>query len=212
VLARSHVVIALAAWTAAWWRPPAIAIPALPGPIPPLSLAAPLLPPEALPGMDVTGRAAATLMLVALGAVLPDLDHPQAWLAQLRLARRGWLHAVRPFLLPSLVIHYELGHRGALHSLLPLAVLMAGTRASGSTVPGLAGAGGALAWGYALHLLADLVTRQGVPLLLPFWRGRLRLPRPLAIHTGGLGEALHVLAIVLLAAAYSAGLLLPSGE
>ncbi len=161
--------------------------------------------------MDATGRAAATLMLVALGAVLPDLDHPHAWLAQLRLARRGWLHAIRPFLLPSLVIHHELGHRGVLHSLLPLAALVAGTHLQGSVVPGVASASAALAWGYALHLLADLMTRQGVPLLLPIWRGRLRLPRPLAIRTGGLGEALYVLAVALLAAAYGAGLIPPPG-
>lgn len=198
VLARSHVLIAAAAWSALWWRPP--------GTVTALAAAAHLAAP--LVGLPVTpadrfGSAVTTLLLVALGAVLPDLDHPNAWLAQRRLGRRGLLHAVRPFAFPSAVLREEFGHRGALHSLAAAAVLAGAGRLLEARWPGAAAVGAALAFGYALHLLADLLTRRGVPLLLPFWRGRWHLPWPLAVRTGSLGEAAYVLLVLLLAAAYA---------
>lgn len=192
LLARSHVIIAGATWAAAWWRPTMV------GGVGPLD--APLV---MLPAADVTGSVVATLLCVALGALLPDLDHPKAWLAQFRLARRGLLRFIRPFAFPSAVLREEFGHRGALHSLLAVLVLYLAAQALDASAPGAAQVGAALAWGYALHLAADALTNRGVPLLFPFWRHRWHMPRPLAVRTGGLGEALYVVLVLALSSAYA---------
>jgi inner membrane protein len=194
VLARSHVAIATATWAAIWWRPIALGTIGI--------LEAPLVAP---PGAGTAGSALLTLGCVALGALLPDLDHPRAWLAQWSLGRHGLLHLIRPFALPSAVLREEFGHRGALHSLLAALVLFAGLRALDGSVPGAAQVGAALAWGYALHVAADLLTNRGVPLLFPFWRRRWHLPWPLAVRTGSLGEALYVLVTLALAVGYAIG-------
>jgi membrane-bound metal-dependent hydrolase YbcI (DUF457 family) len=194
VLARSHVVIATATWAAVWWRPP----PA--GPAGPLAV--PLVAPR---NADLGGSVVLTLLCVALGALLPDLDHPGAWLAQLRLARHGLLRFIRPFAFPSAVLREEFGHRGAMHSLLAAAVVYGSLWALDAHFPGAAQVGAALAWGYVLHLCADLLTNRGVPLLFPFWRARWHLPWPLAVRTGSLGEALYVLLTLALAATYAVG-------
>ncbi len=194
MLARSHVVIATATWAAVWWRPP------YGGPIG--TLAPRLVAPR---NADLSGSVALTLLCVALGALLPDLDHPRAWLAQMRLARHGLLRFIRPFAFPSAVLREEFGHRGAMHSLLAAAVVYGGLRALDARIAGAAQVGAALTWGYVLHLCADLLTNRGVPLLFPFWRGRCRLPWPLAVRTGSLGEALYVVLTLGLAAGYALG-------
>jgi membrane-bound metal-dependent hydrolase YbcI (DUF457 family) len=49
--------------------------------------------------------------------------------------------------------------------------------------------------GIAGHLLADMLTLAGVPLLGPFWRRDLHLlPRGLRVRTGGIADALVMLA------------------
>ena len=197
MLARSHVVIAGATWAAVWWRP--VVVGRL-GPV-----VAPLVPLVLPASAETAGRAALTLFCVAVGALLPDLDHPRAWLAQLRLARHGLLRFIRPFALPSAVLREEFGHRGGLHSLLAAVGVYAGLRALDAAAPGAAQAGAALAWGYILHLAADMLTNRGVPLLFPFWRRRWHLPWPLAVRTGSLGEALYVALTVALATAYAVG-------
>ncbi len=186
------MIIAGATWAAAWWRPPIVGV----GP-----LGAPLV---TVPTADVTGSVVASLLCVALGALLPDLDHPKAWLAQFRLTRRGLLRFIRPFAFPSAVLREEFGHRGALHSLLAVLVLYLAAQALDASARGAAQVGAALAWGYALHLAADALTNRGVPLLFPFWRRRWHMPRPLAVRTGGPGEALYVVLALALSAAYVA--------
>jgi inner membrane protein len=186
VLGRTHVVIGCVTWTAAWWRP-------IEG--------GPLAP------VVTTGdapRVLVTLAVVALGTLLPDLDHPGAWLAQLRLGRRGGvLHWVRPLLIPSLALREEFGHRGALHSLAAALVFCLGLEVLGGQ-RGVSNAGYALAWGYVLHLLADMATRRGVPLFYPFSRTRVGLPAPLAVRTGSLGESIYLAVVSGASALYAA--------
>ena len=119
----SHVVVAASAWILAQRA----------------GLAAPLGP---------EGVAAA-----ALGALLPDIDHPSSW-----IGRRLW-----PISKPlSMVI----GHRGLTHSLL---AVMAGLAVLVLMEPGrgLARLAEPLALGYLSHLAADALTPSGVPLLWP---------------------------------------------
>jgi inner membrane protein len=131
----------------------------------------------------------------AIGAVaglLPDVDHPGSTLGA-RLPRA--YHLLTP------------GHRGPTHTVEWCALIAWG-------LAWLFGLAGAPEWAVALlgwgvfagavsHLFADLMTEQGIPgtILLviaykiraaPFWarRGRIRLPRWLAIRTGGWAEPL----------------------
>ena len=144
----------------------------------------------------------ATLGAIAIGALLPDLDHPRAYLAQLRLARSGLFSVVRPFGLPASVLHSQFGHRGGMHSLLAVVVIVVGLNAVG-TEAGIHGLGYAIGWGYALHLLADMLTIRGVPLFWPVSSDNVGTPSPLSVRTGSLGESLLLCAILALTAAYA---------
>ena len=208
MLARSHVVVALAGWGALWWRPLDAAtsddlLAALHGlaTVPPL--VAPVVSAVTMPDTDLSGRVAVTAALVALGALLPDLDHPHAWLARWRLARGGLLGLIRPFALPSHLLHEQFGHRGPLHALIAPVLLLLGAQALDARLPALADLLWPLLWGYTLHLAADLLTRRGLPLFAPLWRARFYLPWPLAVRTGTWGEALYVTLIVIGAATYA---------
>jgi inner membrane protein len=194
MLGHTHVVIAAALWAGVWWRPLAVGDHVLSAPVAPLGTD---LPP-----------ALGSLAVVALGALLPDLDHPGALLARLRPAgtRGPWRH-FRPLLFPSVALREGLGHRGALHSLLGLAVATALAEYLG-TLGGGAGLGWTLGWGYAAHLLADMATRRGVPLLWPLARLRVGVPRAIAIKTGSFGEALYLAGVSALAALHASGALL----
>ncbi|ARJ64976.1 hypothetical protein WV31_04490 [Magnetospirillum sp. ME-1] len=112
----------------------------------------------------------------ALGALLPDIDHPSSW-----IGRRLW-----PVSKPLSMV---LGHRGLTHSLLAviggLAVLMLMEPARG-----LVRLAEPLALGYLSHLAADALTPSGVPLLWP-WRQRFGIG---LCSTGGVMEWLVVAA------------------
>ena len=106
------------------------------------------------------------LGLAALGALLPDIDHPKSWVGK-RLA------------LISLPLATLIGHRGVSHSLLAVAVL--------AIFLGMAGPShlaAPLAVGYLSHLLADGLTLSGVPLFWPFKRTH-GIP---LIRTGSMAE------------------------
>jgi inner membrane protein len=111
---------------------------------------------------------AQTLGLVALGALLPDIDHPGSAVGR-RLA------------VISVPVAAIFGHRGFTHSLLALAgciaALVAGGWGHDWAQP--------LAIGYISHLLADMLTPSGVPLLWP-WRRVFTFP--VTVKTGSLGE------------------------
>lgn len=121
----------------------------------------------------------------ALGSLLPDLDARASLLQTLRIG------GVAPLVLPARLLNWAFGHRGALHSLLALAVLALLSLPLLGTLP--------LLWiglvlGYASHIAGDGCTRHGVPLFFP---SRVRvhlLPKPLRLSTGSLAEdALFVL-------------------
>ena len=115
--------------------------------------------------------------VAALGALLPDIDHPSSW-----LGRRLW-----PVSRPLSMV---LGHRGLTHSLL---AVIGGLAVLGAVEPGpgLARLAGPLALGYLSHLAADALTPSGVPLLWP-WKQRFGIG---LCPTGGLMEWLVVAAL-----------------
>jgi membrane-bound metal-dependent hydrolase YbcI (DUF457 family) len=132
----------------------------------------------------------------ALGSLLPDLDAAESKIKHLQIG------GVKPFLLPSQLIHRQTGHRSLLHSLMALVyVALLGIVIAACLGPIAAFA---LWLGYATHLLADACTRAGIPLLYPRMRRFHLLPKPLRIVTGSQAEdvifallALSVIALLL---------------
>jgi inner membrane protein len=141
MMAGSHLVVGLAAWA---WAAPHLGLP-------------PLAPTE--------------LGLAALGAMLPDIDHPKSWIGQ-----HAWVVS-RP-------LSAVAGHRGFTHSLLAIAACILVLRAHG--VP--RAIAGPLVVGYLSHLAADLLTPAGLRLAWPA-RGHLALP---LCRTGSPAEPLVV--------------------
>jgi inner membrane protein len=134
----------------------------------------------ALVGLAAGGWAGAAAG--ALGALLPDIDHPHSIAGR----RSGVLGGA---------VRLVVGHRGALHSGLAVAVVLA----LGWSLGGLWWAG---ALGYASHVGLDMLTASGVPLAWP-WRQRVRL---IGLRTGGIIERLLMLSllVVLVWRAYEA--------
>lgn len=100
---------------------------------------------------------------VLLTCLLPDIDHPKSLLGQ----RLKWL---------SQPIARAFGHRGFTHSLLAVAggvALLQMKLPAGWIIPADAFQGMVL--GYLSHIVADMLTPAGVPLLWPC-RWRFRLP------------------------------------
>ncbi|MDH2065703.1 metal-dependent hydrolase [Pantoea sp. GD03673] len=98
-----------------------------------------------------------------LTCLLPDIDHPKSLLGQ----RLSWL---------SHPIARAFGHRGFTHSLLAVAAglwLFQINLPQSSPIPPDVLQG--LTLGYLSHILADMLTPAGVPLLWPC-RWRFRLP------------------------------------
>lgn len=127
------------------------------------------------------------LGLSVFGSVLPDIDHPESW-----ISRRLWF--------ASWMVHPFLSHRGLTHSALALLLIFIGWGMAMTSpeipirfewVHGLA-----LLGGYASHLVADLLTPQGVRLLYPL-PGRWRLVPDLAFfETGGLLDGIVGIACI----------------
>lgn len=108
------------------------------------------------------------LAAAALGALLPDIDHPSSW-----FGRR-----VRSVSVPLAMVF---GHRGITHSLLAVVGCLFGL-----LILGRGAIAPAVLVGYLSHLLCDSLTKGGVPLLWP-WR---RPFGPRLLRTGGLAEFL----------------------
>ena len=99
-----------------------------------------------------------------LTCLLPDIDHPKSFLGQ----RLSWV---------SKPVARAFGHRGFTHSLLAVfgALALFYLKVPDSwIIPADALQG--LVLGYLSHILADMLTPAGVPLLWPC-RWRFRLPR-----------------------------------
>jgi len=126
----------------------------------------------------VTGLAAGYLLsgslemsaISGVAALLPDIDHPGSYIGR------------KIPVIPT-VLKWTVGHRGPFHSL--AAALGAGIIALivGGKVVGLA-----VLIGYLAHLLGDLFTLSGVPLLFPL-KFNARVP---LVKTGGVLEKLVV--------------------
>lgn len=123
------------------------------------------------------------LGLAMAGSLLPDIDHPKSWVGQ----------RVRPL---STVIAAVLGHRGATHSLLAVAVCCWLLTQHG--LPG--GIVAPLLVGYLSHLAADLLTPRGLRLAWPL-KGAWAVP---LCRSGSASEKLVVAALVLAAACSTA--------
>lgn len=127
-----------------------------------------------------------------LTSLLPDIDHPQSVLGR----RFRWL---------SHPIARAFGHRGFTHSLL---AVIGGIALFNLKVPQHwvvpADAFQGLVLGYLSHIIADMLTPAGVPLLWPC-RWRFRLPL-LASQKGNQMERIFCLALVGIAMWFSPGL------
>jgi len=107
---------------------------------------------------------------VLLGALLPDIDEPRSF-----IGRRLWVLS-RIIRLFDIFLRQGgksfLGHRGAFHSLLPI-VLFGGLyfgidQASITYSDEIQLFIQGIIIGYLSHLLLDLLTNRGIPLLYPF--------------------------------------------
>lgn len=113
--------------------------------------------------------------LTALGSILPDLDHPGSAIAHgLILKPLSWGARI------------AFGHRGFLHSLAMVGIVLAAATATMGPTFALP-----LTWGYLWHIVADFLTVQGVPLLMPLSDVKLSVPL-MAVRTGSFGEALYL--------------------
>jgi membrane-bound metal-dependent hydrolase YbcI (DUF457 family) len=124
----------------------------------------------------------ATAALGAAAALLPDLDIGSSTVS------RSLGPVTR--LLSRVIAWAAGGHRCGTHSLLALALAAYATVAAGLPSPYAR----ALVYGYAAHLLGDLLTGNGIPLLWPLVRHRQGLP--IFGHTGGWREHAVVGAVV----------------
>lgn len=120
---------------------------------------------------------AAMTAAAGAGSMLPDIDHRHAPIRK----RLGLLGNVLLFWLP---------HRGLTHSLLVLAIVT-GLAVFFWQVFGLA-----LAAGYASHLIADMTTQHGLPILYPWQANFYVLPRGFRVTTGTLSEGVALLLIL----------------
>ena len=134
---------------------------------------------EVLPGAG-SENIALIAGAAAFGSLLPDLDASQSKIKHLSMG------GVKPFYLPATAIYRQLGHRSLLHSLWGLAYVAL----AGALLSPLIGWQAALAlWlGYAGHLLADALTKSGIPLLYPSAMRFHLLPKGRRITTGSLAE------------------------
>jgi inner membrane protein len=126
------------------------------------------------------------LVLAVVGSLLPDLDAEHA-----ALSEWGWtgsLGKLRPFR-PLADVASHLPHRGPTHSAWALWVVAAGVSPPLAALVGWPTAL-ALPCGYASHVLLDMCTVSGVPVLWPDRRRFWLLPPRLRVTTGTLPEDL----------------------
>lgn len=121
--------------------------------------------------------------IAGAAALLPDIDHPNGSIRQ----QLGILGHIGLF---------WLSHRGITHTFLALLAVSAAVL---HFLPyGLALA---VIAGYGSHLVSDMMTRQGLPILWPLSGESIHLlPRALRVSTGGKIEALILLGVLTLIA------------
>ena len=110
-------------------------------------------------------------LLIAIGALLPDVDHQGATINNLIPVTK--------------VIPVFFKHRGFFHSIFPALILYAGFWVTGRELLAIP-----LVIGYAAHLISDSITIMGVNFLYPFSRFILKGP----LKTGTIQE--HVVFVI----------------
>lgn len=121
-----------------------------------------------------------TMMVAGVASLLPDIDHPKSKFGRLV-----------PFL--SYPISATFGHRGITHSLLMVVAMMIALFAFGHHGWFLP----PLVIGYLSHLMGDMLTNSGVPLLWP-QRGKVSIP---VFNTGSILEPVVRVGLVVVLAA-----------
>jgi inner membrane protein len=117
--------------------------------------------------------------IAGIAAILPDIDHPQGQIRQ-KLGVAGDLSL------------FWLSHRGLTHTLLAnLGIFVL----SYLLLPEMAQL--AVMGGYSSHLVADALTRRGIPFLWPIsGRSFHLLPHPFRLTTGGWIENIFFLCLL----------------
>jgi inner membrane protein len=136
-------------------------------------------------------KSVAFVAITAVCALLPDLDHPGS-----TLSRKLWIPG-RAF---ASIIEHVFGHRQITHSVLGVGLLMAGL-AFAPHLP--AHCYWAVILGCATHIVGDMLTVSGVPLLWPVPQ-KFRL---FNMPTGGNLETFAVTPILTVGALWSVGVL-----
>lgn len=182
MMGRSHVLLGGAVYVALWRHPILTPLGAL---------GAPLLGGARLVGLPVAVVLGASLLLATLSALGPDIDKRRSTIAH----AGGWATG-----LAAWSVEHTLHHRGPLHSLLAtLGVVLVGD-ALGRAL-GITGLGGVLGFGWAAHLLGDVATTRGIPLL---WPARSHVHPPFRFATGTWQETMVLLGALALCAAWAA--------
>lgn len=132
--------------------------------------------------------APAAVLLGAAGGLLPDLDHPQS-----RVSRAIPLIRLLTFWIP---------HRTLTHSVWAVLLLL---------LPALVHPVLLYLWaGYTLHILCDMATFNGVPVLYPVLKVHLGLPKFMRIRTGEWREGVFTVAVALAGIALLWGRIAPT--
>lgn len=181
MMARSHVVLAGAAYVALAIRPLDTPFGVVPAPL--------------LGGLttDQSANLFLSCIVAAACGLAPDID-------------KGGSTASRSLGIPTRVLSWGIersfGHRGGFHCLLAAALAYLLGDILGS-LAGLTGVGSLIAFGWAVHLLTDAWTVHGVPLFWPLSVARIRLPPWIA--TGSMMEAVVLVGSLGLLATYALG-------
>ena len=125
-----------------------------------------------LPFIDVP-NAFVFVIIVAIGALLPDIDHEKSTINKVCPVTR---------ILPKFF-----KHRGFFHSIFPVIILYFIFYSFDQNFIGLS-----LSFGYLTHLISDSMTKMGINFLHPFSTFHLRGP----IKTGTLFETLIFLGVI----------------
>lgn len=143
------------------------------------------------------------VMTGGIGGLVPDIDHPRSMLS-------GWLPG-------SGLIRLFVRHRGPTHSILGLMLFLSGMAAVLSlgvpfTDPVVLRhthiASIAVGVGYALHLLCDMATPEGIPLFMPvYWRYFRLAPRLILSWSSWMLESIVTVGALVLVGAVVIGVL-----
>jgi inner membrane protein len=140
------------------------------------------------------GKSVAFIAITSVCSLLPDLDHPGS-----TLARKLWI----PGRAVASIIEHVFGHRQITHSVLGLGLLCAGL----AFVPHLpAHCYWAVILGCVTHIVGDMLTVSGVPLLWPVQQSF----RVFNMRTGSNLETFAMTPILTAGALWSIGVLVAS--